>query len=67
MLPVGRINASEIFQRKMEEVFKDLIKLLELLIYIDDMLIKAKTTEQALESFEKVLHRCAEKNVELKL
>ena len=55
VLPFGLKNASQIFQRKMEDIFKeyDFIH-----VYVDDMFISSKNPDQHLKQLEKCIDLC---------
>jgi len=56
VIPFGLTNASATFQDKMNHIFHDMIDL-SLLIYIDDLLINAKTEEEHDRMVKEVLQR----------
>ena len=49
VLPFGLKNAPQIFQRKMDNIFKDYDFIH---VYVDDMLISSKTKEQHLKHLD---------------
>lgn len=61
-LPFGLSNAPAVFQRVMNRALSDLA-----IIYIDDIIIPAKTFRQGIERLELVLKRLQEHNLTLKL
>ena len=56
VVPFGLKQAPSIFQRHMDDTFKDLFKIC--CIYVDDILIFSKTEEQHIRDVLKVLQRC---------
>lgn len=63
--PFGYTNSPAKFQRCMNEIFEDgLFK--RCVIYIDDILVFAKTEDQLLENLTWVFERCRQKCVKLK-
>lgn len=64
--PFGFTNSPAVFQRAMNEVFKDgLYK--KCVIYIDDILVYGTTKEETLENLEWVLKQCKAYHIKLKL
>lgn len=64
--PFGFTNSPAVFQRAMNEIFKDgLYK--RCVIYIDDILVFGRTEEEALVNLEWVLRKCDEHKVKLKM
>ena len=55
-MPFGVKNAPQIFQRRMDNIFKDLNHCC--LVYIDDILIFSKTIEQHKNNVLAVMKRC---------
>lgn len=64
--PFGFTNSPAIFQRTMNEIFKDGLYT-RCVIYIDDILIFGSSQEEVLANLEWVLNRCDKYNVKLKL
>lgn len=64
--PFGFTNSPAIFQRAMNEIFREgLYK--RCVIYIDDILVFGQTEEDVLSNLEWVFRKCDEANVKLKL
>ena len=63
VLPLGLRNAPQIFQRKMDDIFKeyDFIH-----VYVDDMLISSKSIDQHLKHLEKIIDLCISNGIHLK-
>ena len=61
VMPFGLKNAPQIFQRKMDNIFKDLNHYY--LIYIDDILIFSKIIEQHKEAVLAVTQRCIDHGI----
>ena len=55
VLPFGLKNAPQIFQRKMDNIFKDYDFIH---VYVDDMLISSKTKEQHLKHLDTFIDLC---------
>lgn len=68
VLPFGLINAPEIFQRVrvMHKILNEL-KHLEILIYIDDLLVFGTTPEEALEKCKQIPAVCRKYKIRIKL
>ena len=64
-MPFGLKNAPGVFQRMMDSTFAGL-KWLICLVYLDDIIVWARSWEEHLERVEKVLQRCRERNLGLK-
>ncbi|XP_061351287.1 uncharacterized protein LOC133296340 [Gastrolobium bilobum] len=64
MMPFGLKNAGATYQRKMNEVFKDLIGD-NIEVYIDDMIAKSQTPEQHLTHLQGVFNRLRKYNMRL--
>ena len=62
VLPFGLKNAPQIFQRKMDDIFKeyDFIH-----VYVDDMLISSKNIDQHLIYLEKFIDLCISNGIDL--
>ena len=62
VLPFGLKNAPQIFQRKMDDIFKeyDFIH-----VYVDDMLIFSKSIDQHLKHLEKFIDLCISNGIGL--
>jgi len=56
VMPFGLKNAPQIFQRRMDNIFKDLNHCC--LVYIDDILVFSKTIEQHKDDVSAVSQRC---------
>eukprot|EP00918_Siedleckia_nematoides_P040818 GHVU01088595.1.p1 GENE.GHVU01088595.1~~GHVU01088595.1.p1 ORF type:complete len:1196 (-),score=85.30 GHVU01088595.1:1591-4887(-) len=65
VLPFGLTNAPSCFQRRMMKIFHKLWRK-GLVIYIDDLLLYAKTFDQCLTNFRYVLKTCSDQNLVLK-
>ena len=63
--PQGLCNSPGTFQRVMEAIFGDM-NLIELIIYLDDLLIFAPSFEQMLTRLDKVLERLIKNNLKVK-
>jgi len=64
--PFGYTNSPAIFQRAMNDIFKDgLYK--RCVIYIDDVLVFGKTEEETILNLDWVFRKCEQFNVKLKL
>lgn len=64
--PFGFTNSPAVFQRAMNEVFRDALYI-RCVIYIDDILVYGRTKEETLENLEWVLKRCEQHGIKLKL
>lgn len=64
--PFGFTNSPGVFQRAMNEIFRDGLYR-RCVIYIDDILVFGKNEEELLANLEWVLRKCDEFNVKLKL
>ena len=56
VMPFGLKNAPQIFQRRMDKIFKDLKHCC--LVYIDDILIFSKTLEQHMHDLKAITQEC---------
>jgi len=65
-MPFGLANAPSVFQRSMDKILKE-VKNKFALIYMDDILIPARTVDEGLERLEKVLKLINESGLTLKL
>lgn len=64
-LPFGLSEAPAAFQKRIIDIFKDLIRAGKVLVYIDDLLIATQTVKENLENLYEILIRL--KSYELKL
>lgn len=64
--PFGFTNSPAVFQRAMNEIFRDGLYV-RCVIYIDDILVYGQTKEETLDNLEWVFKKCKENNVKLKL
>jgi hypothetical protein len=62
----GLTNSPATFQTMMNEYFRDLIRLLWVIIYMDDILIFSKTKEENIARTKQVLQRLKEHDLYLK-
>ena len=62
VLPFGLKNAPHIFQRKMDNIFRDYDFIH---VYVDDMLISSKTKEQRLKHLDTFINLCQTHGIEL--
>jgi len=60
-MPFGLKNAPQIFQRRMDNIFKDLNHCC--LVYIDDILVFSKTIEQHKDNVLAVTQRCIDHGI----
>jgi len=60
-MPFGVKNAPKIFQRRMDNIFKDLNNCY--LVYIDDILVFSKTIEQHKDDILAVTQRCIDHGI----
>ena len=60
-MPFGLKNAPQIFQRRMDNIFKDLNYCC--LVYIDDILVFSKTIEQRKDDVLAVTKRCIDHEI----
>ena len=60
-MPFGLKNAPQIFQRRMNNIFKDLNHCC--LVYIDDILVFSKTIEQHKDDVLVVTQRCIDHEI----
>lgn len=65
-LPFGLKNGPAIFQRFVNEVFRDFLARNEVVIYMDDILVASRTLDEHLALLDRVLKRLAEYGLELK-
>ena len=63
-MPMGLSNASQMFQRAMEIVFKGLIGTI-CMLYIDDIVVYSKNEDEHVEHLEKMFARLRECNLKL--
>ncbi|KAL1454493.1 hypothetical protein WDU94_010736 [Cyamophila willieti] len=66
VLPFGANLAPNVFQKCMKEVFQDFSRE-DILIFMDDLVIHAKTVEELFNKFEKVMKRIEEANLKINL
>ncbi|KAL1446926.1 hypothetical protein WDU94_014002 [Cyamophila willieti] len=66
VLPFGANLAPNVFQKCMKEVFHDFSRE-DILIFMDDLVIHAKTVEELFNKFEKVMKRIEEANLKINL
>lgn len=59
-MPFGLCTAPSVFQRFVNDVFRDIIQEGTALAYLDDLIIPAKTEEEAFVKLRKVLNRAEE-------
>lgn len=64
--PFGFTNSPAVFQRAMNEVFRDALYS-KCVIYIDDILVYGRTKDETLENLEWVLEKCKQNGIKLKL
>jgi hypothetical protein len=65
-LPFGYCNSPSAFMRFIEIVFKDLIRIEKLLVYLDDLLIVTETNEENVEIIKLTLRACNKNLLELR-
>lgn len=64
--PFGYTNSPAVYQRTMNEIFKDGLYT-RCVVYIDDILVYGKTKKEATNNLEWVLKKCVEYNIKLKM
>lgn len=64
-MPFGLCTAPSVFQRFVNDIFYDYINDGTVLAYLDDLILPAKTEEEALKKIEKVLRRAEEFGLQL--
>ncbi|KAL0352448.1 UNVERIFIED_CONTAM: putative enzymatic polyprotein [Sesamum calycinum] len=63
VLPMGLANAPQIFQRKMDNLFKDYFEFM--FVYIDDILIASKNMKEHIKHLEIFSNACYKEGIEL--
>ena len=63
---MGYSGSVQFFQQTMDRIFADLLHV-NMIIYIDDLLVYAKNVDDLLQTLSKVLERCEEFNIKLNL
>lgn len=66
-MPFGLTNAPRIFQRYLNEIFSDLVRRNEVLLYLDDFLIATQTIEEHLGILCKVFSLARRHNLQFRL
>ncbi|XP_055913761.1 uncharacterized protein LOC129947273 [Eupeodes corollae] len=66
-MPFGLKNAPSVFQRYINNIFKELINSGKLLIYIDDLLVATETKEDHFSVLKEVLDVVSEHSLQLRL
>lgn len=66
-MPFGLCNAPSVFQRYINEIFRDLVREKKVLIYLDDILIATDGVSEHLEILEKVFTCTVENLLELRI
>ena len=64
VMPFGLKNAGATYQRAMVAIFHDLIHV-DMVVYVDDILVKSKTRESHPQILERVLQRSREANLKM--
>ena len=67
VMPFGLVNAPSVFQRAMDAAFEEFRAEGFAAVYIDDIAVYSKLWETHLEQVEKILQKCREANIKLKL
>lgn len=66
-MPFGLKNAPSVFQRFINNIFKDLIYANRTIIYMDDILIATETLDEHIEILKSILNRIKDNNLTLNL
>lgn len=66
-MPFGLKNAPAVFQRFVNQVFRDFLEGGEIIIYMDDILLASRTLEEHKELLRKILRRLAHRGLLLNL
>jgi len=61
VIAIGLKNALQMFQRKMDNIFKDLNHCY--LVYVDDILVFSKTIEQYKDDVLSIIQRCIDHGI----
>lgn len=65
--PFGLRNAPSAFMRFINEIFRDLLELNKIVIYMDDIMIATKTVEEHYKITQEVLRRCCRRGLKLNI
>lgn len=66
-VPFGLTNSPAVFQRYVNAIFRDLTREGIALPYVDDVIVPAKTEDEALSNLERVLNTCKDYGLELNI
>lgn len=66
-MPFGLKNGPSVFQRWITTIFRDMVDMGEIVVYIDDILIATLTAEEHIRILKKLLDRIVQYGLEIKL
>lgn len=67
VMPFGLKNSPAVFQRFINEIFRNIIDDMKIVIYMNDILIAAETIDEHIDLLFVVLDRCCRRGLELNL